>query len=354
MSIQTRLQTHKLFIEDTMQELLAELKKDIQELPYSEDTTAKLVEILLGGKMIRGSLICLTFQMLSGKNAVPKEVYKVAVAEEIFATVLLIHDDIIDKDRMRRGKKSLFAWYEEEAQKQEIMEATHYGYSQAMMVGDICFFWVQKILATIDLSFETRCHLQATLAQESMRTGFGQMLDVNATMLSKELSQEELESIALNKTARYTFVLPFLLGATLADADTETKTTLELLGNAMGVLFQIKDDEMGLFGSESETGKPEGNDVKEGKQTLFHYFAKKQISGSEKEQYSKLYGSAVTNEELYRIREMVKSSGAYDAVQKIMKEYAETSISLIESLPLTDIDKTDLKDFVEFNLTRNR
>lgn len=354
MSLQNRLLHHRKGIEGELHRLLDIFEDEYKTYPFGLDTTEKLRTFLFGGKMIRGSIICLVFQMISGKEEVPQSVYTVAAAEEIFASALLIHDDVMDRDKVRRGRPSLFAEYAEHAVDLGISDSDHYGYSQAIMVGDICFFWVQKILSDLTVSAEIRIKLQSILATESIRTGFGQMLDVNAAMLKTELTQSDIESIALNKTARYTFVLPFLLGATLAHAEAETLTQLEQLGNAMGTLFQIKDDELGLFGTEAETGKPEGNDVKEGKQTLFYFFAKQLLKDTQLTTFNTLYSTDVTSQQLTVIRDLVKVSRADDQVQNILNVYAKKSHELISQLPINDSDKADFRDFVEFNLQRKR
>lgn len=359
MSLHNQLQNHKLFIEDSLQELLADFAEQTKDLPLAKETQGKLVSMLFGGKMIRGSLICLIYQFLSQKKSIPKAVYYLAAAEEIFASALLVHDDVMDRDRVRRGRASVFAQYETEAEKLT-HDAEHYGYSQAIMLGDICFFWVQKILANLDttklgdMDGRMRAELFNILARESIRTGLGQMLDVNAAMLKIDLSEDQIQSISLNKTARYTCVLPFLLGATAAGAEPATLQTLEKLGNTIGILFQIKDDELGLFGTEEQTGKPEGNDVKEGKQTLFYYFTKELLTGNDRDIFLTIYGTAVTTEELTTVRNLVQSSGAFDKVQARLQEYASFTRELIAQLPINDSEKNNLHDFVEFNLQRKR
>lgn len=353
MSLQSRLQKYRAGIEQALIVELDIFASETQALPVSSSVTQKLRQFLVKGKMVRGSIICLVYEMLSNQP-VSEAVYKVAAAEEIFASALLVHDDVMDRDRVRRGELSIFAQYEQEAAKVKSIDAEHYGYSQAILLGDICFFWVQKILANAELAAEVSLRLQSILATESIRTGFGQMLDVNAAMLKPELTQAEIESISLNKTARYTFVLPFLLGATLTNADAKTITTLEELGNNMGILFQIKDDELGLFGTEAETGKPEGNDVKEGKQTFFYLLTKQRLQGEDLSRFTALYGSQLDATELEFVRKQVTDSKAFDAVQTILAEYAQKAQPLITELPITESDKQDFKEFVEFNLKRKR
>jgi len=197
--------------------------------PYGPDMIERVKKMVVAGKTIRGSLVLLSFCFTNEKPT--ENAIKAAAAMELMQTALVIHDDIMDHDDMRRGIPAMHKQYESE--------------SLAMCVGDIVFFLTFELLGSIQTDEVTMGRMIRLVGREYEYVGVAQMGDVSA----KKRTKPETLALYTYKTARYTFALPLMLGATLAGPPAgEAGTTKEMLrylesyGVAVGVLFQIQDD----------------------------------------------------------------------------------------------------------------
>jgi geranylgeranyl diphosphate synthase type I len=209
------LQQYKKEVDAFLAAFLSAKHKDFARVnPWGPDALEKIRAIVSEGKTIRGSLVLLIHELLHGTQK--DAARKVAAAYELIQTGLIIHDDIMDRDTMRRGKPTMHVQYKSDA--------------MALCVGDICFFLAHELLSNTPVE-----KISAKIFQE---VGIAQMEDVSGSAKSKTA----IVSLYRYKTARYTFSLPMMGGAMLAGAGAKTIYLLEKLGENMGVLFQIQDD----------------------------------------------------------------------------------------------------------------
>jgi geranylgeranyl diphosphate synthase type I len=212
-----KLQQYKKEVDVFLASFLASKQKGFARVnAWGPDALDKIKSIVSEGKTIRGSLVLLVHDILHGH--VKNDALRVAAAYELIQTGLLIHDDIMDHDTMRRGKPTVHVQYKSEP--------------MAMCVGDICFFLAHELLSNTSVD-----KMSAEIFQE---VGIAQMEDVARTAKSKE----EIVSLYRYKTARYTSSLPMMAGAILARANNKSIHLLEKLGEDMGILFQIQDDRL--------------------------------------------------------------------------------------------------------------
>jgi geranylgeranyl diphosphate synthase type I len=228
-----------------------------------------------GGKYLRPCLLLWSCRALGGEedNALP-----IALAVEIFHTWTLVHDDIIDRDEVRRGRPTVH----EDLRLQAVSEfgaaefAAHYGQSLAMLAGDVQHGWA------VSLAAETADHgADASLVLSLIRELEGEVLRelVEGEALDLQLSQrplsevteEEILRMLAGKTAAL-FAFAARAGANLAKGqyspdDAQVKALGEF-GRHAGMVFQLQDDILGIIGREEELGKPVGSDIREGKRTL--------------------------------------------------------------------------------------
>ena len=234
-----KLKQYKQQIDTFLASFLASKRKNLVKVnAWGQDAVEKIQDVVSEGKTIRGSLVLLLHDLLKGKQK--QKALRVAAAFELIQTGLVIHDDIMDHDDMRRGKPAMHVQYKSEA--------------MAMCVGDICFFLAQELLADTPIA-----KISARIFQE---VGVAQMEDVAKTAQTKD----DILSLYKYKTARYSFSLPMMAGAILASADKKTITLLEKLGEAMGTLFQIQNDTKNIAG-----------DTREHKKTLARFCATQDI-----------------------------------------------------------------------------
>lgn len=277
-----------------------------------------------GGKMWRGSLLINTYEQLSGQKYSP-EVLEAAAALELVGTALLIHDDIIDQDELRRGQETLHFQYQQLSHSQKI------GESMAICAGDLIFLMAFGLLSG---------ELNSVFSQQLSRTILGEMQDVDfATKI--EITQDEIFQLYLDKTASYTVSLPLMAGTVLADQNQELILQLKLLGQTLGLIFQIKDDELGLFGDKQQTGKPVGADIREGKKTLYYYYLEQ------------VAPNVFADKNVTEILELMKT---HQIEKQVNKDLAELAVKAKQQIKKLDSEKLKqmLLEFLEVNLRRKK
>jgi len=305
------------------------------------------------GKMVRGSLVILSYLMFRKK--MDKEVVSVAAAVELFHSALLIHDDIMDRDNLRRGKETIFYQYQKIAQKKNFQDPYHFGVSAGICAGDAAFFLAMEILSNININPALRLRVIDFCSQELTKVGLAQMNEMYLGFSNGKLSAEKILSVYKFKTARYTFSLPLIIGAILAKQNSQTISKLDKLGECLGMMFQIKDDELGLFGSQKIIGKPVGTDVKEAKKTLYYYYLWKKASPVELARLKKIFGnSKLSKKDLSFVRSKVLQLGIKDIIDKKVNQYKSKSERIIQSLSVTQEYKSILLSIKEFIIARDK
>ena len=319
-----------------------------------KDVAQKLLEFTLQGKMIRGGLVCLGFGLF--KEYVSEEATLAAAAIELFQSALLIHDDIMDCDRTRRGYASVYHQYEKIVEQLNANDAEHIGESLGICAGDIAFFLAFELLSELKCEPALHSRILALCARELSYVGIAQMADVLQAVDQKVPAEQDILKLYLHKTGRYSFSLPMVLGGMLAVGDDKTIRQLETLGENLGILFQIKDDELGLFGIEAEVGKPIGSDIKEAKKTLFYHYLMAELGQQEKTKLESIFGnSSITPSMVQYVKELMTGHGIKSKVDEKLSFYADKISRIIDSLEdVSDTYRGLLRNLLEFNLTRKK
>src|SRR5579871_4550068 len=169
---------YKKQIEQFLNTLLVKTKEDFSSTgKWSQQVVDSLLPFITGGKMIRGCLVLFIYHAYGKK--ISKDAIRIAVAVELFHTGLLIHDDIMDNDLVRRGQPTIFAQYQLLGEVEKITDSYHFGQSMGMCVGDIIFFLGFQVLSEISDS-DMKQYLMKLYTKELMNVGFAQMQDVYA------------------------------------------------------------------------------------------------------------------------------------------------------------------------------
>lgn len=239
---------------------LSQSVSDLKILPWSKDSLERISKFIVAGKSVRGCLVLYTHKLFQKEP--PTSVWDAASAIELFHAGLLIHDDIMDRDTIRRGMPTLHSQYEHYAAQQKGTDVPHFGESQAINIADLCYFLGYKWLA------HAGAEAVELVSHELSAVVLAQMQDVAGGHIPAEYRQDEVINLYRYKTARYTFSLPMQLGALLAHADTGIIKALATLGECFGLLYQIRDDELNSEGNSLITGKSSGTDAVNHKQTL--------------------------------------------------------------------------------------
>lgn len=338
-------------ISEYLQGFLEAQRPELASLAWGEQVLTSLQETVTAGKLLRGSLCLAAYQLCGGKNtalAMP-----LAAALELMQTALLIHDDIIDNDSMRRGRPSMMAQYQKIALQLEYQEPALTGRNLALCVGDIAFFLGFKAIAQLENNVSTHQMVLTEFAREYAVVGLGEMQDVALSRDSSEVTQAEIIEVYRIKTARYTFSLPLLMAARFCQCDDVLTQQLVQLGEKIGLIFQIKDDELGLFGTEAEIGKPATSDAREGKKTLYYLFTLQASQGAARTRFEQLYGDPQLDPVgLEELRDIVEQSGSKAQVDSVIKRLEKETQTLIADLP--PVWQEFATSFLKYNILRKK
>ncbi len=322
---------------------------------WGPDTLPRLRDFLSGGKMIRGGLVRFTHDMHRGLAL--GDAVAAGAAMELFQSAFLIHDDIMDRDLVRRGKPSVHAQYRSLCAAEGLRDADRVGEALGICAGDIAIFLAFEILASLRSDPGTACRLLRLFSRELQYVGLAQMADVHNGASDRPISREETLAMYRYKTGRYTFSLPFAAGLVLAGAGEAAVDDFTRLGETLGLLFQIKDDELGIWGREAELGKPVGSDVAENKKTLYREILFRRAAGPARDRLAAVFGGpAPSAADLDFVREQLETSGVRGEVAALVDGLSAEAGRLITSLAAGKGEpwREMLEELLAFNLGRTK
>lgn len=315
------------------------IRKKLEQLKHAETNTRQekeaihhICELAKKGKLIRGSMI---LYLASLHQEEPP--YSLGAAYEILHTGLLIHDDVIDEDDIRRDVKSTRSLYATD-------KTQKYGDNQAICVGDIALFYGMEKIVECEA---TNRDIIVQLLKQFRTTGGGQMLDIEITD-SEVASKEDILSMYKYKTAHYTFTTPLLLG--LKHNQEISKTTekdIEILGEKLGVLFQLRDDYL-AYTPKKKTGKTKYNDVREDKKTVIRTVLEKE-NPAVKDLYGKKDLSKKDKELLEETFNNVKST-----YMSSLRQKEQQILEIINRTEFEDHLKKEFRQLTRYLCTRTK
>ncbi len=331
---------------------LASKRDDVAGLrPWGPDVLERLRTFTRKGKMIRGGLVALGCEMAGGRAGAAA--VRAGTAFELIQSGLLIHDDIMDRDARRRGGPSIHEQYARLAPVSGGSENAHFGTSMAICAGEIAIFLAFEAMAGLPGPPKRAAAAQKLFASEFGLVGLGQMLDIEAGTTRERLSERKILEIYRYKTARYSFYLPLAAGWALGGGRGQVRRALERLGEDLGLVFQIKDDELGLFGSPGATGKPVGSDVREGKRTLHAVGLLGRAAGADAERLAAVFGCAgATEEDIRFVRDLAERLGIREEVRRVMARLGRRAGEEIRALPIRARHREILQGLLEYLVSR--
>jgi geranylgeranyl diphosphate synthase type I len=261
---------------------------------------------LRGGKRFRAALLAASYEACGGTGGLPA-VVMAGVALELLQTYLLIHDDWMDNDDTRRGGPSVHAMLRGRLGDRALADAC------AILAGDHASAMAQEALLSVDVSADRLRDACREFARIQEDVVFGQLLDMHAG--AQDASA--VEKVHELKTGSYTVRGPLALGAVLAGASEAQRACLEAFARPLGIAFQLRDDVLGTFGDPSATGKPAGNDLRQGKRTaLITELEGVGMAPSTKELFGRAFGAAQASDaDVAGLMEVIVASGARARVE---------------------------------------
>lgn len=341
---------------DIMLKMEEELEKWLEENPedrWRKDSKEKLLEMAEKGKMVRGSLIIEINNYYGGKEK--EKALKAAAAVELMHTGILMHDDIIDDDTKRRGIDSFRTQYRKLGEEEGINRSQRFGDGMAISAGDIAFFLAQYIISDINSEKGKSNKVMSRFASEFANVGLAELKDVYYGFSSFEPDENEITALYREKTARYTFSMPMEIGGIIAEVDEEEIEKLYNIGQKIGIIFQIKDDELGLFGDEEEIGKNKSSDLDENKKTLHRKRLLEKLNNEKARKIKhKMYEGDLNRQDKEEIISLMEELSVKDEIRNEMKEYAVEINEDLKQLEISDKGKLFLEQITNFCLERKK
>jgi geranylgeranyl diphosphate synthase type I len=324
-------------------------------------------QFLSGGKRFRASfahLGWLSVPVPSGRRApggiaadsdAPSAgIVAVASALEVFHAAALVHDDIIDKSDTRRGSPSAHRRFESlHGAEGWAGNAGGFGTASAILLGDLLLGWSDELLDEgLDGATDRVSARRARAEFNRMRTEVtaGQYLDILEEQAWITQAESELLGRAVRvivfKSAKYSVQAPLVIGAALAGADDRHLDSLRAFGLPLGIAYQLRDDLLGVFGNASVTGKPSGDDLREGKRTVLIALAREGLSGADLDSVDRLLGRPdLSAEQISELQQIILGSGAVDRVEAMIQENVAAALTVLADSPVDDGVAGQLTDF---------
>src|ERR1700712_2487839 len=278
-----------------------------------------------GGKRFRPRMVFCAYQALGGTAL--EAAACVGAAFELLHTALIVHDDVIDHDFVRRGAPNISGSYRDRARAAGASDADaeHRGISAAVIAGDLALFNAYRLIDRSGVDDATRERLLEVMDDALFASAAGELIDVDFSWLPEVPRVDDILAMERLKTAVYSFECPLQAGAILAGASEETIATLADFGREIGVAYQIVDDLLGVFGEEAETGKTTIGDLREGKRTVLISYA---TSTREWAEIEPLIGKPdLTEGEAARVREVLVLSGARSFAEGLARYYGNRALA---------------------------
>ncbi|MGH3376845.1 MAG: polyprenyl synthetase family protein [Actinoallomurus sp.] len=306
----------------------------------SEDVSPILTaldSLLSGGKRLRPAF-CYWGWCGSGGGDLP-EFFTAAASLELLQAGALIHDDVMDGSDTRRGQPAAHRGFEAlHAGSGWRGSAEAFGSGAAILLGDICLTWSDEMFQSSGLPAETLRRGRPIF--DRMRTEImgGQYLDLLGQARGPRPDGHAMVEAALRiiryKSAKYTVERPLQLGAALAGS--EYAEDLSAYGLPLGVAFQLRDDVLGVFGDPAQTGKPAGDDLREGKRTVLIALTLERADAGQAKAVENLLGDPGLNPAgVEMLRSIIVTTGALDACEEMIEQYAEEASAALATAPLT-------------------
>jgi len=328
-------------------------------LVWSADIIERLRDFATAGKLLRGSLICYSYAACSGLETgrppkqLPDAVLNTAAAIELVHAGLLIHDDIIDQDGLRRGRPSIHKQYGDLAAARGLPDAARLGEGLALCAGDMVLFLGFELLATAKSETAGSLALSQLFVRELTTVCAGQMQDIYLGALPTPPPKRDIYAVMRAKTATYSLALPLEAGAILAGRPAATRRRLHDVGMAAGTLFQIRDDELGSLGRAGDIGKPVGSDIREGKKTLLYYYLWQVAGAAERQRLAAIFGNPDAGAaDIKYVQQAMRRHKVPARLKQDVAQLEQTAFRHIERLDLDQTAKNNLRQLVGFCAAR--
>jgi len=320
---------------------------------FGPDFAATVAElesfVLRGGKRIRPAFAWLGWIGAGGdpNDLVATAVLNACAGFELLHAAGLIHDDIIDASLTRRGHPAAHRTYAERHRTRRFSgDPDAFGTSTAIIIGDLALIWSDVLVRASGLPADAHARVSPVWSAVRSEVTYGQLLD----LINQASDDEDIDAaLRVNqyKTASYTVERPLQFGAAIAGADADLVAAYRAFGADIGIAFQLRDDLLGVFGDPKVTGKPSGDDLREGKRTVLLATALKSADEHDPEAAGFLrakIGTDLSDDELARARAILVDVGAVEHIERQIALRADQAVAVLAASSATSTAKHQLAE----------
>jgi geranylgeranyl diphosphate synthase type I len=313
--------------------------------------TDALTDLLHGGKRLRPAFCYWGFRGAGGVDG--EQVVVAAAALELFQACAIVHDDVMDGSDTRRGQPAVHRRFAALHRTEGWTgDPEGFGTGAAILLGDLCLAWSDQMLSTCGLPAEVLRPGHAVFDDMRTEPMGGQYLDLLEQARGGG-SVERALRVARYKSAKYTIERPLHLGAVLAGAGQDVLNGYSGYGLPLGEAFQLRDDVLGVFGDPAQTGKPAGDDLREGKRTALVALALEQASPAQAAAVRRHLGDPhLTDEGVAALREVICDTGALARVEAMVEELMADAVQALDAAPVAEDARAVLHELAVAATTR--
>ena len=318
--------------------------------PLAQATEAFVVD---GGKRLR-PLFCYWGYRATGASD-GENIIRAAAALELLQACALVHDDVIDGSDTRRGQPAVhrrFAGLHRSSGWHGDPE--RFGQAAAILLGDLALIWADSAL--MQSGFDPAALQRASSVWDAMRMEVmcGQYLDV-VEQARGGGSVERALRVARFKSAKYTIERPLHLGAALGEGSSDLTAAFTGYGLPLGEAFQLRDDMLGVYGDPEVTGKPAGDDLREGKRTVLIAYAFDAANEAQAEQLRMRLGDPqLDTDGVTVLREIIAATGAVSRVEELITARTTEAVAALDTVTMEDSARTALIELAQTATARRR
>jgi geranylgeranyl diphosphate synthase, type I len=307
--------------------------------------------VLRGGKRLRPAFAYWGYRAAGGVDR--DEVVAGTAALEFVQASALIHDDVMDGSDTRRGEPAVHRRFESLHRGSGWLgEPAGFGTATAILLGDLCLVWSDELLHSSGLDPATLARARRVFDDMRTEVTIGQYLDMH-NQVTGDTSVQRAGLVARFKSAKYTVERPLLFGAAFADAPAEVTRAYSAFGLPLGEAFQLRDDVLGVFGDPAVTGKPAGDDLREGKRTFLVAAAFDTADEAAARVLRAGLGDPALDEAgIVRLREIIAGTGALERTEARITELTGSALAALHSVDLAADGRQVLIDLAEAATSR--
>ena len=297
--------------------------------------------VMAGGKRLRPAF-CYWGFMAAGGSGDDTVIIDAGAAFELLQAFALVHDDVMDGSSSRRGFRTAHLAFSDRHQVERWRgEQRRFGEGVAILIGDLAHVYADVLLRSaprdvLEVWDELRIELNV-----------GQYLDILGTARS-DTDPAAARRIARYKSGKYTIERPLHVGAAIAGRFHELEAPLSAYGDPLGEAFQLRDDILGAFGESSLTGKPVGDDLREGKPTPLLAVASQQADAGQRAVLSQIGSLDLDDDRIADIQDVLRQTGAVEVIEADIERLATEALAAIRVADIDDEARDALVDLAHF------